>query len=266
MNKDYEDKEILDTENMLKTGFFKNLKQKNIKIKEEMEDNNIVQAKVETEKVLLDLYEVRDDLIDSFCHSTAIMNSPESVKLIYDINKIGSCIQKMGGEVEEFVPLNHISGLNTPDSRLNMQRVIETTQKCYARGQISNPIIKNNSIELVFEGESNNVKYSAYGTITPKYGWNGNEAIDYIYTSGAGRMSVKAFEKETWIDRSDDFDVEWSLEEDDNSENKNDVKKESKNIINVDQKQCEKKEKEIEIVTENNINDNFNIKAKKGTL
>lgn len=266
-------KEVMDIEreNMLMSGLLRGMKQKNIEISDSRvsslnlassDKDDIVQAKFETENVLMDLYEVRDSLIESFSGNS--INSRESTRAVSNINRIGACIRRMGGDVEEFVPLNHISGLNSPDSKMNMQRVIETTQSCYVLGKIANPIIKSNSIELTFAGKNGNVRYSARGVITAKDGWSGNEAIDYIYTPGEGRMSVKAFEKGTWTDKSGNFDVAWDLEEDVDDPIKNKTVEASNTI----EKESVKKEKEKEKNTKNDMDDDigdndFGISGKK---
>jgi adenylosuccinate synthase len=53
-----------------------------------------------------------------------------------------------------------------------------------------------------------------YGLVTSS-SWNGNEAIDFIYTPGQGKMSVKVFEKGKWIDKSEtgNYEIKWELEE-----------------------------------------------------
>jgi hypothetical protein len=127
----------------------------------------------------------------------------------------------MGGEVEEFEPLNHVSGLVAPNFYKNAQKVIETTIQCYSLGDVEDAKVLQNGrmIQIVFTGSSGNVNYKASGTIESDE-WTGNEAIDYIYTPGEGKMSVKAFENGKWVTRNDPkkYKAIWELEETDVAE------------------------------------------------
>jgi hypothetical protein len=133
-----EDRELLDTQNMLEEGLWASLKgnpkfAKQAKIaasakNEEMAENN---ASTVDESLLTELYEIRDSLIDTF--EKVEITSKASNKLGEDINRLGNCIKHLGGPVEEFNSLQHISGLQSPDIIRNAQRVIETTKQCYNR-------------------------------------------------------------------------------------------------------------------------------------
>jgi hypothetical protein len=56
-----------------------------------------------------------------------------------------------------------------------------------------------------------NTLYRAIGKIESS-SWDGNEAIDYIYTKDGGKMSVKTPHGEKWIEK-DGFKIEWDLQE-----------------------------------------------------
>lgn len=176
---------------------------------------------VNREKLLIELYEVRDDMITSFGgvnHNSAIAQS-----LVGQINKLGSCIQKLGGVAENFNPLDHISGLQSPNLVKNAERVIETTKQCYdaSLGSVKAASVEENgqTIKIVFEGKDGDIAYRAAGTLrtVANASWAGNEAVDYIYSPGAGKMSVKSFEGNSWIDRSSDYEILWELEEENKS-------------------------------------------------
>ena len=70
-----------------------------------------------TEKVLIGLYDVRDDLINTFGNVSSNMALAQSIA--DNINKVGSCIISLGGEVKKFNPLDHVSKLSTPDLHKN---------------------------------------------------------------------------------------------------------------------------------------------------
>ena len=165
------------------------------------------------EKTLANLSEIHEDLIESF--ERAGINSVVSESLNSNINKIASCIRELGGEAADFSPLQHASGLAMPDSNKNAARAIENTKQCYSLGKISKSAMGDDgkTIAIAFAGVSGDMEYEANGTISPLNGWSGNEAIDYVYTRGEGRMSVKALDGNRWIDKSEDYDISWELEE-----------------------------------------------------
>jgi hypothetical protein len=175
-----------------------------------------VQINASMEKVLLSLYDTRDGLVEAF--ETCNINSRTATILAGQINKLASCIRYMGGDIEEFEPLNHVSGLMAPNFYKNAQKVVETTIQCYSLGEVQDAKVLENGrkISIIFTGATDDVSYKAEGTITSDE-WTGNEAIDYIYTPNEGKMSVKAFENGRWVDRSSSkkYKVVWNLEETD---------------------------------------------------
>jgi hypothetical protein len=227
-----EEREVLDTRSMLEEGFMKNLRgvitnaaaSTKSKIDSKMTS---VASDISTEKLLQALYEIRDGLIDAM--RDVNVASPVANSLTTYINKMGSCIKHLGGPVEAFDPLNHVSGLKVPNLLRNAERVIETTKQCYSLGSIENAHINddNTKISLVFAGKSGSTEYRAKGVVISSC-WTGNEAVDYIYTPGSGKMSVKVFASGKWIDKSSDYKVSWELEEND-IDSKQEAQKESNN-------------------------------------
>jgi hypothetical protein len=218
MNNDYrEEREPLNTKSMLEEGFFANLSNKSkqkIAKSETVEQVEIpqVQNKINTEKLLLDLYEMRDEMIDSA--KELGLGSKVASTLTKNINKIGTFIQSYGGKVEDFNPIDSISGLEEPDLSNNAERVIANTKRSYRLGKIGEAQISKNGKEIVmaFVGNTGEMGYKALGTISTKGVWMGSEAIDYVYTPGSGKMSVKALNNDgKWIDKSLDFNVSWEL-------------------------------------------------------
>ena len=168
------------------------------------------------EKILLSLYDVREELIKAF--EGCGINSSVGNILADQISRVGSCIRVAGGEVDEFEPLNHISGLEMPDLNKNLEQVIARTIQCYRLGEVKEAKIKNGNkgkeIHIIFEGKHNETQYKVAGYIQSE-NWSGNEAIDYIYTPQGGKMSIKTFENNKWLDKtsSGKYGIHYQLEE-----------------------------------------------------
>lgn len=175
-----------------------------------------VSSNASMEKVMIALYDTREGLVEAF--ETCNINSRTATLLAGQINRVASCIRYMGGDIEEFEPLNHVSGLSAPNFYKNAQKVIETTMQCYSLGEVEDAKVLENGkkIAIVFTGSSGNTSYRVEGSIVSDE-WTGNEAVDYIYTPNSGKMSVKAFENGRWIDRSTSgkYKIVWELEETD---------------------------------------------------
>jgi len=241
---DEEQREVLTgkTQNMIEESFFKNLKLKDKTMASKIDtapayvsETTSLPSTTDTETLLLDLFEVRDGLIQSF--ESVGLNTTIASNLSVHINKLGSCIRCIGGEVKDFAPLEHISGLQMPNLMRSAQRVVETTRQCYTLGNITKAEVEEEGkvISINFEGKEGDIAYIARGTITANSSWKGNEAIDYIYTRGEGRMSVKAFEDNRWTDKHADYNVYWELDEvdttvaEENVENKEEILVEAQN-------------------------------------
>lgn len=177
---------------------------------------NQSQRTVASEKLILALYETRDNLIEAF--TGCKINSGLAVTLSNEINRLGSCIIHLGGQAEAFDPLTHISGLEMPNMQKNAEEVIQRTIQCYKLGSIKEAKIAGGGkeINIVFEGKDGDTLYQAEGRIIAKT-WTGNEAIDYVYTPSSGNMSVKAFENGRWVNKStgkdSPYNVSWALNE-----------------------------------------------------
>jgi hypothetical protein len=105
-----------------------------------------------------------------------------------------------------------------PDLSKNLEQVIARTIQCYRLGEVKEAKIKNGNkgkeIHITFEGKNNNTAYRAIGYIQSE-SWSGNEAIDYIYTPQGGKMSIKTFEDNKWLDKtsSGKYGIHYQLEE-----------------------------------------------------
>jgi len=214
-----ENREPLDTRSMLENAFLQNLRATNGSTAAKIANSpgNVVAKPIDggTEKLLIDLYEVRDGLIETF--EGVDYDSVVGKNVANNINKVSQCINRLGGDAPEFISLNHVSGLAIPNVSKNADRVLETTRQCYRFGKVKDAtyLDDSKSIQIVFCGTKDDICYEATGTMTAARGWVGNEAIDYIYSKGSGRMSVKAFEKGRWTDKSneDDYNIYWELNE-----------------------------------------------------
>ena len=167
-----------------------------------------INDKISIEYTMTVLYTVRDNMIDIF---SSIPEDKQQV-MVFNINSIGMLIQKMGGEVDRFDPVEHISGLGDPDDLETMERVIATTKRCYKLGSVDAKILdeKENSIVVEFRGDKNGVPFAVAGKITPsKEGWTGNEAIDFVpLSNNQGRLSVKSYSNKKWLDKSQIFKIQ----------------------------------------------------------
>jgi len=230
-----EDNGIIDTRSEIEENFFKNLAKKPPKNVKVPERDEIVTAapNYNTEEVLNDLFETRDSLIDMVT-SDNDLSSP----LVENINKLGACIKRMGGEAEDFDPFIHISGLQTPSMVKNAHRVLENTKEAYTLGKITDSKVEDDgrTIKIVFSGIKDDVAYKAAGTVVAPKMWIGNEALEYLYSPGEGRLSVKALNEDgKWIDKSGNYKIAWELSEGQMNapENKEEVKVAAQN--NVDE-------------------------------
>lgn len=177
------------------------------KLKVEKKDYN-------TEKMLTSLYEVYDGLMEVFDKTSF---GEQTSKILGDvIGKTSECINMAGGEVDDFSPIDHVSGLRTPSNSRNINMVIETTKNLYSRATIEKIEVSSGGlgIDIVVAGldSPSNTMYRAFGTIRSSV-WDGNEAIDYIYTPAAGKMSVKVLSNNKWVEKDDKFKIEWDLQE-----------------------------------------------------
>lgn len=213
MNEDYtNEREPLNTKSMIEEAFFKNLG-KSSKTTPKAESSIVAKessVKYNTEDLLLKLFDARDGLVETY---SKIGLGAYSQSFVDSINKIGTCIRSLGGEAENFDPFAHMSGLKSPSLQKNAKRVIENTVEAYTLGKIDDAKIADDGkgITITFTGRQGNTNYKAVGNIEPFKAWVGNEAADYIYSPNEGRMSVKIFADNKWIDKSSEYKISWEL-------------------------------------------------------
>ena len=147
-----------------------------------------------TEALLTGLYEVLDNAVASFeaIDQSTSYGTVSANRVVKTIHGIQQCIKYVGGVVDPFNPLDHVSGLAVPGMMKNAERVVQNTEQCYSRGLVKAQVStqEGNRVEVVFSGTYNEIAYSAVGSISAQ-SWDGNEAIDYVYTPEGGKMSVK---------------------------------------------------------------------------
>ena len=222
-------------------------------------------SKPEKDEVLINvLTKMRASLIDVFERSG--LNSGIESSLVNLIDSTNSCLSYLGEQTEKFEPLRHLSGLQAPNTFKNASKVLETTLNCYKIGAIEDSKISDDGrlIEIIFAGTHKNIEYKAFGEVAAN-SWEGSEAIDYIYTPGSGKMSVKAFEGGKWVDKSDHYDIKWALEEKDLSK-ESEVEEDLEEVIpkellqneNINEKNVEEKE-ELQVASSNNDFDDEEI-------
>jgi len=153
------------------------------------------------------------------------------------------------------------------------QQVVERTKNCYKRAKIEDVSISESGqvIGIVLQGNDENIgmAYRAKGTLTAKSSWSGTEAIDYIYTPTAGKMSVKVLEGGKWVDKSPNYKIQWELQEVDlNSATDEDLalfkkgyKKEGE-IPNIENKIPEDFENSNAVIEEEDIDLDFPVQDK----
>ena len=259
MNDTYTDNETgkLNTQGMLEDAFISGLKKgPKSKVTQASKTEMPIAEKApnyNTEDLLVNLYNVRDGLIEAF---TEMGINKSSKVMTHNINLLGECIKSIGGQVDGFDPFSHVSGLQAPSLMKNAKRVIENTQEAYSLGNITDLDNKEDGkvVIMAFNGQKDDIAYKAVGTIEAPKCWIGNEAIDYIYTPGEGRMSVKALNEEgKWIDKSANYKISWEL-----SENEIDL---NASVKNIKPKEAGNVNKPVEIKEEvkkdalNNIDD-----------
>jgi len=213
--------------------------------------NNKTSVKAENSKPQRDerlidvLKKMHINLIDVFERSG--LNSGVESSLISLIDSAAACLTYLGEKTDKFEPLSHLSGLQAPNTFKNASKVVETTLNCYKIGSIENSQISDDGrvIEIIFSGKHKNIEYKAFGEVAAS-SWEGSEAIDYIYTPGSGKMSVKAFEGGKWVDKSSHYDIKWALEESDLSKSDEEIDPEEIDPEEIDPEELFADEKKVE--------------------
>jgi len=171
------------------------------------------------EKVIVALIDIRDELAEVFSALGGDQSQTASGAVLACIKKIEDRIGDIGGDVEPFKSITHMTGLGSSsqyDLLQNAKLVAENTKKLYSMHKIGKIIIgktKDGRPGIVIEiaGEHNGKTFTTTGKIVAKSDFDGNEAIDYIKDEGKGHMSVKSPKLGRWNDSSDKFVISWQV-------------------------------------------------------
>jgi hypothetical protein len=215
------------------------------------------------EALLISLYEVHDDLV-SFFEKSSDTDRNRLNYLADTINKVSGCIEDLGGEkMQKFSAIDHVSGLSAPVLDNMAEKVINTTKNLYKGAKIEKIFEKDGAIIIVLSGEDNGVLYRTAGKIVPNHGWNGSEAIDYVYSKGSGKMSVKAYEANKWVDKSNSYEITWNAphEVDTRSASAEDIEE----FKRFGQAKSEPKQEQTGLKSDPDIDTNFNIEEKSSS-
>ena len=169
------------------------------------------------EQAIMEIDQLRDDLISVFHKNKddkVLFNLIESL-----IHRVEKTIRTLGGEVDDFDPLAHMSGLeSSPEANqqdeddillTNAKRVVGNTEKHYKIHKVLSiqpKTIKGKpGVVLQIVGEDEKGPFRVVGAVVAKDDFLGNEAIDYVRHEGKGCLSVKSFKNGKWQDSSNDF-------------------------------------------------------------
>jgi len=216
--------EYLNTSDMLANSLRKELnlrpnrkKDVNLKEAEVVEEkefmNEIFASNDFSENSIATIMEVKEDLIKLY--GDISKNKALSSSIERCIKKLESIEKECGVTVESFDPVKNMSGLKTVPALENADRVIENTSRYYNLFGISSIKSYVNRerpvISLSIFGESENIGFEVNGEISAVIDFNGNEAIDYIYTDKGGILTVKARENGIWQDVSGNYDLDFKI-------------------------------------------------------
>jgi hypothetical protein len=137
-------------------------------------------------------------------NNTIIANKIEKV-----IRRIEDIQMSLGIESDIFDPLKNRSGLETVEHLENADKVIQNTLNHYGLYTITSiktlASSKGPAIDIHIIGESGEVGFEIIGSVIAEDDFDGNEAVDYVYSANGGLMSVKARSQGTWKDVSEKF-------------------------------------------------------------
>ncbi|MCK9433904.1 MAG: hypothetical protein M0R32_03575 [Candidatus Cloacimonetes bacterium] len=224
------DEFALPSEEWLVQGFERNLSAlragvplpnlKNMKVSKSSANESFVEDGTQAslyEQAIIELDVLKDSLIEEF-HKNK--DDKKLFKIIEGvIHQVENTIQKLGGEIDIFNPLSHMSGLeDAPEEDgkskedlllTNAKTVVANTKKHYtihSLAAIDPKIVKGKpAVILQIQGKDESGPFRIVGAVVAKDDFFGNEAIDYVRHEGQGRLSIKSFRNGNWQDKSDDF-------------------------------------------------------------
>jgi len=207
--------QFLDTSSMLEESLrsglsSKNIKTSSVKTVDENPDQTLKAFGIKTgvsDKTIEHIKLLKEAGVNLYKeYGSQALLSGKIEKLIRRIEDIQFSI---GLEPELFDPLKNRSGLESVEQLENADKVIANTLNHYRMFSISSiksflsP--KGPAIDIKIFGDSGKVGFEISGTVIAEEDFDGNEAIDYVYASNGGLMSVKSRSQGTWKDTSENF-------------------------------------------------------------
>lgn len=154
------------------------------------------------------------EIFETVSSDPAVSSRVESL-----IRRIETIAKACGMEVKKFEPLRHMSGLKSRDILENANRVLDNTKANYDTHIISAMQSFMNGqrpgIKIKVVGEHGGRGFTAAASVVAKNDFGGSEAIDYVHATPRGLFSIKRFERNRWVDVSDDFEIKFKVAETD---------------------------------------------------
>lgn len=131
------------------------------------------------------------------------------------IRRVEDAQISMGLEPEPFDPLKNRSGLEAMEQLENADKVVANTLSHYKMFSVSSikafASPKGPAIDVQIFGDSGEMGFEISATVIAEEDFDGNEAIDYVYSQNGGLMSIKARSQGTWKDVSEKFIINCSV-------------------------------------------------------
>lgn len=151
---------------------------------------------------------IRDGLIECYRMSS---NNPVGQRIEGIIRALEGLEKDLGLDTPEFNPLENMSGLRSSASVDNARKVVANTVENYALHSISSiEADTNNAVPLIrieLYGTHMNTGFEIEGEVVAPHGFDGTEAIDFVYVPSGARMSVKARVAGTWEDVTERYQI-----------------------------------------------------------
>ena len=208
--------QFLDTSSMLEESLKKGLRSKNIKTKSSVSsgsddpDQTLKDFGIKTgvsEKSIEHISSLKDATVSLYQEYGA--HPILATKLEKIIRRIEDVQFSIGLEPELFDPLKNRSGLESLEQLENADKVVANTLSHYKMFSVSSiksfPSPKGPAIDVQIFGETGDIGFEISATVIAEEDFDGNEAIDYVYSQNGGLMTVKARSQGTWKDVSEKF-------------------------------------------------------------
>lgn len=161
-------------------------------------------------QVVESLLNLKNEMISMFQEESA--NPVRSARVEGMIRMAESALERIGVEFDVFDPLRNTSGLQVGEPLENAERVVANTLDHYRLYGISSAFAEMGkfgpSVTLSIFGSEEDVGFEVDAFVAAKTDFNGNEAIDYVWSKNGGLLTVKARMSGRWEDVSDEFVID----------------------------------------------------------